>query len=414
MPQSLPELAPIETLFAPTSKAYSENPGPQCLAIAERGPLVWYAPWQAWIMTQMPDIMDCWKREYLSSDFYDWEFAPPRPTEENWNNFEKALVGHSLLADQGHHRLVRRITAPAFSRNVVENIQRRLEPHVKKLFDEIGQPESFDYIEEVARHIPFISITAMIGVPEKYWPAMKRVTMTFTETWNPTISEERRLRAQDDSNKAIDILQEVIAERRKDPVDGDFLSTLLKIEAENEKFNEWDIITLILALIGAGADTTLVAQQWSVYTLLKNPDQIPLALESADAFSNAFSEIMRWSGNSKMGFARYAPADMALLGQEVKKGQMVLMMPHLKDHNPEYYDNPEKLDVRRVFEPDVLFGYGPRFCIGAALAKRQLYLTLSELFKRFPKLSLAEEPEKSLEDHNSVVFKTLKLNTNCN
>jgi cytochrome P450 len=148
--------------------------------------------------------------------------------------------------------------------------------------------------------------------------------------------------------------------------------------------------------------------------LLKNPDQIPLALESADAFSNAFSEIMRWSGNSKMGFARYAPADMALLGQEVKKGQMILMMPHLKDHNPEYYDEPEKLDVRRVFEPDVLFGYGPRFCIGAALAKRQLYLTLSELFKRFPKLSLAEEPEKSLEDHNSVVFKTLKLNTNCN
>ena len=114
-----------------------------------------------------------------------------------------------------------------------------------------------------------------------------------------------------------------------------------------------------------------------------------------------------------MGFARYVPEDMSLLGQELRKGQMVLMMPHLKDHDPKYYDNPEKLDVRRVFEPDVLFGYGPRFCIGAALAKRQLYLTLSELFKRFPNLSLAEEPEKSLEDHNSVVFKKLTLNTNC-
>ena len=241
---------------------------------------------------------------------------------------------------------------------------------------------------------------------------MKRVTQTFTETWNPTISDERRLRAQEDSNKAIDILQVVIAERRENPQEGDFLSALLKIEAENEKFNEWDIITLILALIGAGADTTLIAQQWSVYALLKSPDQVPYALESADAFSNAFSEIMRWSGNSKMGFARYAPSDMQLLGQDVKKGQMVLMMPHLKDHDPAHFDKPEKLDVRRKFEPDVLFGYGPRFCIGAALAKRQLYLTLGEMFKRFPNISLAEEPERDLEDHNAVVFKRLMLNTN--
>jgi cytochrome P450 len=412
MPQSASTLPPIETLFDPNSKAYSENPSAQCAAMAARGPLVWYAPWQAWIMTQMPDIMDCWKREYLSSDFYDWEFAPTRPTEENWNKFEKALVGHSLLADPDHHRLVRRITSPAFSRNVVENIQLQIEPHVKRLFDELGTPDSFDYITEIAEHIPFISITAMVGIPEKYWPEMKRVTQTFTETWNPTISEERRLRAQEDSNKAIDILQVVIAERREDPQEGDFLSALLKIEAANDSFNEWDIITLILALIGAGADTTLIAQQWSVYSLLKSPDQISDALESADAFSNAFSEIMRWSGHSKMGFARYSPSDMQLLGQDVKKGQMVLMMPHLKDHDPTYFDNPEKLDVKRKFVPDVLFGYGPRFCIGAALAKRQLYLTLGEMFKRFPDISLAEEPERDLEDHNAVVFKRLILNTN--
>jgi cytochrome P450 len=151
-----------------------------------------------------------------------------------------------------------------------------------------------------------------------------------------------------------------------------------------------------------------------VYALLKSPDQVPYALESADAFSNAFSEIMRWSGNSKMGFARYAPSDMQLLGQDVKKGQMVLMMPHLKDHDPAYFSNPEKLDVKRKFEPDVLFGYGPRFCIGAALAKRQLYLTMGEMFKRFPNISLAEEPERDLEDHNAVVFKRLILNTNIN
>ena len=104
---------------------------------------------------------------------------------------------------------------------------------------------------------------------------------------------------------------------------------------------------------------------------------------------------------------------MEILGQQVRKGQMVLLMPHLKDHDPEYYENPERFDVQRTFDPDVLFGYGPRYCIGASLAKRQLYLTLSELFRRFPAIELAEEPQRDGSDHNAVVFKRLLLATHC-
>jgi len=413
MTDAAQQLPPIEQLYNPHSPEYLDDPVPQLLALARRGRLVWYPPWQAWIMTRMDDIMACWKTEPLSSDFYDWEFAPTRPPEEAWSNFERALIGHSLLADADHHRLVRRVTAPAFSRNVVDKIQARIEPEVKKLFDELGTPDVFDYREKIAFHIPFISITRMVGVPEKYWPDIKQVIMTFTETWNPTISDERRESARQDSNRAIDIIKEVIAERRNAPEQDDFLSTLLRIEEENEGFEEGDIITLILALIGAGADTTLVAQQWSVYALLKNDrSQIAKALATPESFTNAFCEINRWGVSSKMGFARYAPRDMEFMGEKLRKGVMVLMMPHLKNHDPDYYEDPERFDVERVFEPDAMFGYGPRYCIGAALAKRQLYLTLSELFRRFPDVELAEEPERDGDDHNAVVFKRLLLKTN--
>ena len=173
MTQAQADLPPIETLFNPHSEEYMTDPVPGCLALLKRGRLVWYEPWQAWIMTNMKDIMQCWKEEYLSSDFYDWEFAPQRPPEDQWSNFERAMIGHSLLADHDHHRLVRRVTAPAFSRNVVDKIQERIEPDVKKLFDDLGQPESFDYITEIAQHIPFISITRMVGIPEKYWPDIR-------------------------------------------------------------------------------------------------------------------------------------------------------------------------------------------------------------------------------------------------
>ena len=86
-------------------------------------------------------------------------------------------------------------------------------------------------------------------------------------------------------------------------------------------------------------------------------------------------------------------------------------LAHLKDHDPDYYPDPEVFDVTRSFDPDVLFGYGPRYSIGAALANRQLYLTLPELFRRFPDVTLAEEPERDENDHNAIVFKRLMLHT---
>ena len=59
------ELPPIEQLFNPNSNEYMEDPVPQCLALARRGPIVWYEPWQAWIVTRMPDILECWHKEPL-------------------------------------------------------------------------------------------------------------------------------------------------------------------------------------------------------------------------------------------------------------------------------------------------------------------------------------------------------------
>ncbi len=112
-----------------------------------------------------------------------------------------------------------------------------------------------------------------------------------------------------------------------------------------------------------------------------------------------------------MGFARYAPREMEVLGEPLRRGQMVLLMPHLQHWNPASFPEPERFDVQRRFDPDLLFGYGPRYCIGAALAKRQLFLSLRELHQRFPDARLAEEPERDAGDHNSISFKRLLVRT---
>ncbi len=80
MTEAAETLVPIEQIFNPNSKEYLDDPDSPVPGTVQRGRLVWYEPWQAWIMTRMPDIMACWKEEPLSSDFYDWEFAPAAAT----------------------------------------------------------------------------------------------------------------------------------------------------------------------------------------------------------------------------------------------------------------------------------------------------------------------------------------------
>jgi cholest-4-en-3-one 26-monooxygenase len=59
------------------------------------------------------------------------------------------------------------------------------------------------------------------------------------------------------------------------------------------------------------------------------------------------------------------------------------------------YDDPQRLDVTR--NPDhQAFGAGGRhFCLGAALARLEIKVLLTETLRRFPDIELAGEPAKA-------------------
>ena len=162
-------LPPVEEVFNPSSEAYSLDPRSTVYGLGRaRGRLVFYPPWNAWIMTQMEDIMDCWQQEYLSSDFYDWEFAPERPAEDQWQNFERAMIGPQSTS--------RSRPSPIGTQGCVSGIfsamwwrisSARIKPDIVKLLESLIDKKTFDYIEEVATNIPFISITRMIRFAPK-------------------------------------------------------------------------------------------------------------------------------------------------------------------------------------------------------------------------------------------------------
>ena len=62
------------------------------------------------------------------------------------------------------------------------------------------------------------------------------------------------------------------------------------------------------------------------------------------------------------------------------------------NRDPAVWDQPARFLPDRPARPNVTFGAGLHFCVGAPLARLELQLALPILFQRLPKLRLAEPP----------------------
>lgn len=73
----------------------------------------------------------------------------------------------------------------------------------------------------------------------------------------------------------------------------------------------------------------------------------------------------------------------------IRTGNAVLLTGVVANRDAAAFLDPDRFDITRTPNPHLSFGYGPRFCIGASLARVELRAVFSALPRRFPSLQLA-------------------------
>jgi cytochrome P450 len=322
---------------------------------------------------------------------------------------DAAIFGRAARAtgtpesEQAEHMLMRRLLSRSFSARRLAHLNPRVQELVKALLDGLEtMPRPVDLHEALSFPLPTLVICELLGVPYADREDFRRWSDAAAD-----MTDAARSRAGLERLQAY--MRRLLDRKRRESAE-DVLSDLLAAqELTDGAFTDDKVVDLAVGLLFAGHETTVSAIDRGVVLLLAHPAQLAALKRDPALVASAVEEILRLPDPVKRppadhatGLARYANTDIELDGTTIAAGDLVLLDLGGANLDPAAFADPERFDITRTPNPHVTFGYGPRFCLGAPLARLELRAVFGALFARFPTLRLAVSVD-DLEPRNHLL-----------
>lgn len=148
------------------------------------------------------------------------------------------------------------------------------------------------------------------------------------------------------------------------------------------------VIRHLIALVGAGHDTTANTIGHLAYYLSGTPAQRDALVADPSLAANAVEEGLRIRGSVPGNF-RVTTVDVQLGETVIPKNAFVYLLSAAAGHDETVFPNSLAFDLRRDnARKHLAFGYGRHTCIGNHLARLQAQIAITELYRRLPQLGL--------------------------
>lgn len=171
------------------------------------------------------------------------------------------------------------------------------------------------------------------------------------------------------------VLPIVQAYRQRGDMRADVLGHMMQVEYEGKRFSDEEIALFIRMLLLAAGETTTRSFANMMVQLLENPDVLEEVRADRSLISKAVIETMRRDPTAG-AVARVAAKDMEIGGVSIPKGTAVLLSIASANRDPEVYEDPDRLWLKRPMRPLLSFGFGPHMCMGMHMAIAEIEVAL--------------------------------------
>jgi cytochrome P450 len=299
----------------------------------------------------------------------------------------------SILALEGiEHTRLRRLVAPAFTPRATDRLRPFMRTVVDGLVDRVARAGRCDLVADICDPYPIPIICELLGAPKEDWKLFSGWATDIFRIFNNDIANDRpaieaAMRELDDYVRAM------IDERRRAPAD-DLLSRMIAIEEEGDRLSTDELVMMTEAVLMAGTDTTRNQLACAVAVFTEHPGQwARLAAEPALA-ARAVEECLRFLGTVRATM-RIASEDVVIRDVLIPSGTLVLTSLAAANRDATVWPEPQRFDIERdaTADPQLTFGSGTHYCLGAALARAELQEALPILARRMPDLEVDGEIE---------------------
>ncbi len=374
-------------IYDPTDPAVIADPYPQLLALQAEEPAHFSPKLKAWVLTRYDDVKRALGAPEMSVDriqpFYR---ALPAETQSKVAEIVKYLSLWLVFRDPPEHTRLRRLMAKAFTMKAVVDLRPSVEELVDGLMED-GAGDS-DYIATFAMRLPGLVIMDLLGVPREKMEEVKgwsdEMQLFIGSAQNTPNKYER---ASAGARAMADLFRELIEDRRRAPT-SDLISAFIAAREADDQMTEDELIAACMLVLFGGHETTTNLLSTGLLKFLNDPEARALLAADRSLATSATEECLRLDGPSG-SMARLVAEDHNLHGQTLKAGDRVFAMINAANQDPRAFDRPGEFDMTRERNKHLTFGYGPHFCIGAALARLEGEVAFPKLCARFPDMALA-------------------------
>lgn len=301
----------------------------------------------------------------------------------------KPMLNTMIVQDDPVHRRQRRLVEMAFARTSIEDLRPKIEAIAEHLLDALPASGPVNIINRYTRPLPFLTICALLGIPEAAHARLTASIAPLSSVTNPFRAFFALMRLKGVHRE----FRALFAEARSTPPGPGLISALVHAEEDGTQLSEAELLSVVMLLFLAGHETTVHLINVAIVAMAEDASLIAQFRVAPDTRHLMIEEFLRFYSPVMMTKAMFVAEDTNALGTPVKKGDMISALLIGANHDPARVSCPGTLQADRKPNAHLGFGFGPHVCLGMQLARIEASIALEALLRRHPDLTLSEPPK---------------------